>query len=375
MGLPFFEKALELQSRYARLANPRNPPPTHNAIQTNGTMVDDDWASFFARSKFLVGVSLDGPPDWHDRYRVDWSNRGTYDRVMRGIESLRRHDVVFNILTVVNQTNVQRPRELLHWLVDQGFGDLQFIPCVEVQPGYHSAADGPVTEASVTPDQYGRFLAELFDAWVEIGVDKVRIRWFDNLIQMLWGFRSEVCTLAATCGYVLLEHNGDCYPCDFFVQEDQFLGNVHTGSLSDMVGGEKFRDFSQAKAQLHPDCPECRWLPLCYGECPRYRITNTGTAENSLPYFCSSFKHFFGDNYTRLEQLAVQTGRAIGLAIPPDSMSAAERTRTTAVSIAAVQGQARKDGVGRNGSCPCGSGRKFKRCCAGTALSSGDSRG
>jgi len=160
-----------------------------------------------------------------------------------------------------------------------------------------------------------------------------------------------------------------------FVQEDQLLGSVHTESLSDMVGGDRFRDFSQAKAHLHPDCPEFCWLPLCYEECPRYRITNTGTVENSLPYFCSSLRQFFGDNYTKLEQLAVQTGRTIGLAIPPDSMSTAERTRTGAVSIAAVQGQARKDAVGTNGPCRCGSGRKFKRCCGVTALSSGDTLG
>ena len=363
MGLPFFQEVVKLQTRYARKINPASPPQVSNAIQTNATMLNDDWARFFKEADFLVGVSLDGPPETHNRFRMDWLNRGTFDRVMTGIEFLRRRDVPFNILTVVNPANVDRPRELLRWLADQGFVHLQFIPCVEVQPGYHSAAEGGVTEESITPDQWRRFLDEIFDEWLKIGIENIRLRWFDNLVQMLWGFPSEACVLAPSCGYVLLEHNGDCYPCDFFVEEDRWLGNIHDTSLLDMVRGERFRRFSQAKTKLHPDCRECPWLTLCYGECPRYRITNTGVAENSLPYFCSSYKEFFGKNYSRMEKVAASTARTLGLAVPGDSMSARERTRTRPVSIALVQQQARKDGVGRNDPCPCRSGRKFKRCC------------
>ncbi len=371
MGLPFFEKVVELEVRYAWKVSPVNPPPVSNAIQTNGTLLNDDWARFFSRSGFLVGVSLDGPREMHDRYRVDRNGRGAYDKVMTGIECLQRHNVPFNILTVVSQANVERPRELLHWLVEQGFTHLQFIPCMEVQPGCNCAAEGGITEESITPDQWGRFLIEVFESWLEIGVDRVRVRWLDNLAQMLWGFPSEACLLSPNCGYVLMEHNGDCYPCDFFVEEEWRLGNIHSTSLLEMLEGDRFRRFSQAKAHLHPDCVECPWLTLCYGECPRYRVTNVGKAENSLPYFCQSYKQFFSRSYSRLEQLAIGMARPMGLAVQGGSMPASQRTRTRAVSIAAVQNQARKTGVGRNDPCPCGSGKKYKRCCGATVLSTG----
>ena len=363
MGLPFFEEVVEVQARIARSASPINPPPVSNSIQTNGTLLNDDWARFFKKTDFLVGVSLDGPPKMHDRYRVDWQDRSSLDKVMGGIESLRTHEVPFNILTVVSQANVENPRELLLWLVEQGFSHIQFIPCVELQPGYHSAEDGEITEESITPDQYGRFLAGLFETWLEVGAEKVRIRGFDNLVQMLWGFPSELCQLARTCGYMVLEHNGDCYPCDFFVEEDRLLGNIGTTTLREMVESTTFKDFSSAKGKLHPDCLECPWLTLCNGECPRYRITNVGQAENSLPYFCSSYKTFFSHQYSRMEQEAVRLARPIGLAVPSGPMSPAERTGTTAVPIAAIRDQARRNNVGRNDPCPCGSGRKYKRCC------------
>ena len=363
MGLPFFETAVELQERYARMVRPESPPPVSSSIQTNGTLLNDDWASFFKRSNFLVGVSVDGPPEWHDRYREDWSGRDTFDRVMGGIDCLRSRKVPFNILTVVSRANVEEPRKLLRWLVDQGFVHLQFIPCVEVPSGYHSAAEGGVTDESVTPEQWGRFLNETFDEWLKIGVERVRIRWFDNLIQMLWGFASEVCQLAPTCGYIVLEHNGDCYPCDFFVEEDSHLGNIHETSLQEMIEGERFRRFSQVKARRHPDCEKCPWLTLCYGECPKYRITNVGQAENSLPYFCSSYKQFFGESYPQMERLARRTAASVGLAVPGGSLPAAERTRARPVPAAVAQGWARSPSVGRNDPCPCGSGNKFKRCC------------
>jgi len=342
-----------------------------NAIQTNAALLDDDWARFLKQSGFLVGVSLDGPADMHNRYRKDRNGGDTFNRVVEGIEHLRRHEVPFNILTVVSQSNVEQPRELLLWLAEHGFYDLQFIPCVEVQPGYRSVKEGSATEESVTPEQYGRFLIGLLGAWLEVGVERVRIRWFDNLVQMLWGFPNEMCELARTCGYVVLEHNGDCYPCDFFVEENWRLGNIHNEPLLSMLENEKHHRFSQAKARLHTGCVACPWLTLCHGECPRYRIINEGRAENGLPYLCPSLKEFFGHSYRRLEQVAVRTGRAMGLAVPDGHMPAGERTRTRAMPVADVRKQARKAGVGRNDSCPCGSGKKYKRCCGADTRSPG----
>ena len=363
MGLPFFEDVVRLQMKAVREAVPEAPPAVSNAIQTNATMLNDDWARFFKWHNFLVRVSLAGPPEWHDNYRVDWSGRPTHERVMAGIAHLRRHDVPFNVLTVINQSNVGRPLELLHWLLDQGFEHLQFIPCAEVAAGHASAAEGGITDESLTPEQYGKFLVELFDAWREVGIEKARIRWFDNLVQMLWGFSSEACQLARTCGYLLLEHNGDMYPCDFFVESEWLLGNIHDTSLADMVQGERFRSFAGAKPQLHDDCRECPWLTLCYGECPKYRVMNVGEAENSLPFFCDSFKQFFEERYSSIEEVAVGASRPLGLVVPGGAMPASQRSATTPLSLAAVREDAKVRGVGRNGPCPCGSGAKFKRCC------------
>lgn len=363
MGVSFYEQVVGLQRQYARKVSPGNAPLVQNAIQTNGTLLTDDWAKFLKKSRFLVGISIDGPPEIHNRFRVDWSDRPTHDRAMGGIEHLRRHDVPFNVLTVVSKSNVGQPRELLRWLIGQEFEFIQFIPIMEVPPGAHSAADGGVTDESLTPGEWGFFLNEIFDEWLKIGIEKVRLRWFDNLVQMLWGIPSEACTLARTCGYLLLEHNGDCYPCDFFVEKDWLLGNIQETPLEEMVKSERFGRFSKAKSSLHSDCRDCEWLTLCYGECPKYRIANVGTAENALPYFCPSFKQFFGDNYSRLEEVSVQAGRQMGVAVPFGAKSPTDRTHTEPVSIAVIQQRAKQQGMGRNDVCLCGSERKYKRCC------------
>jgi|TARA_B100001971_G_scaffold28911_1_gene23239 uncharacterized protein len=364
MGLPFFEAAVKLEKHVAKSVNGKATTLINNAIQTNATLLTDEWAQFFKRERFLVGVSIDGPPEWHDLYRVDPLNRPTHSKVMNGVEHLRRHNVPFNVLVVVNQSNVEKPGELLRWFIDHGFTDLQFIPCAELQPDSSSAGDGVVSAESITPDQYGQFLNILMDDWLEIGWEKVRIRWFDNLIQMLWGFPSEMCQLAPECGYIVLEHNGDCYPCDFSVDDDWFLGNINEMTLENIVKGEKYTRFTGLKSKLHSDCKQCPWKTLCYGECPSYRTINTGRPDNSLPYFCPSYKNFFGEKYKLLEDAAIEAAEYKGLVIPRDPKTAEERTRTKPRSIMEIRAIAKKENVGRNGLCPCGSGRKFKRCCA-----------
>jgi len=330
MGLPFFRAAIELEARVAREVNPNSVSHISNAIQTNGTLLDDDWARFLKESNFLVGVSIDGPPEMHDTFRVDRKGRPSHDDVMEGIEHLRRRAVDFNILTVVSSANVEHPGELLRWLVEQGFRELQFIPLVEPLPGHASVSEtGAFLPGSITQEQYGCFLERLFDAWVETGVDAVRIRWFDNLIQLLWGRPAETCEMARQCGmYMVLEHNGDCYPCDFFVEREWALGNVLETSLTKIVDSATFHRFRRMKARLHPDCRECPWLSLCHGECPRYRITNAGTAEGALPYFCPSFKQFFESRYGALEEIAVSLGRRMGLPVPGGRVPPSERTAT-----------------------------------------------
>ena len=369
MGLPFFQAAVEREAQVAQAVNGTRGTTISNAFQTNGTLLDEDWARFFKEWNFLVGVSLDGPPEWHDVYRQDALNRSSFQRVMNGIEHLRRHEVDFNVLSVVNHVNVQRPRELLHWLVNQGFANLQFIPCVEPRPGHPSVSAGGATDESITPAEYGQFLNELFGAWLELGVQNVRIRLFDNLLQMLWGLPSQICQLAPACGYVVLEHNGDCYPCDFFVETDWKLGNVHDNTLDTMLASETFRRFSQTKHHLNLACKSCKWRTLCYGECPKYRTINVGSADETLPYFCESYQAFYGHSYPRLERTAVAIGRDIGLAVPNGYLNPSQRTRSPAPRLALRQPAIVNSPtpVGRNDPCPCGSGKKYKRCCGESA--------
>ncbi|MDP6273558.1 MAG: anaerobic sulfatase maturase [Dehalococcoidia bacterium] len=332
MGLDFYRSAVELQGRVASENKLHPRLAMSNAIQTNATMIDDDWARFLSESNFLVGVSLDGPPELHDVHRVDWKGRPTHSRVMDGVEYLRARDVPFNVLVVVNSANVDHPREVLNWAHEQGLDNLQFIPCAEPVPADSSVAEtGEISPGSITPQQYGAFLRGLFDAWVDIGIRKVRIRWFDNLIQMLWGQPAEMCEMATSCGYVVLEHNGDCYPCDFFVETDWLLGNVHDTTLSEMIDSDKFREFSGQKSKLNARCQSCSWKTLCYGECPRYRITAAGSSDGTLPYFCPSFTEFFDRRFTKLERLAVNAGRQLGFPVPGGRLTASKRTATQLV--------------------------------------------
>lgn len=328
MGLPFFRAAVGLEAKVALETNAGRKCSIGNAIQTNAALLDEEWARFLKEWHFFVGVSLDGPREWHDRYRSDRSGRGSHARAMSGVAVLRRYQVEFNVLVVVSQANVHHPRELLDWLVKHGFTNLQLSPCAELSPGSPNATEAAVTAESIDPDEYALFLNGLFDAWLEAGIDRVRIRWFDNLVQMLWGRPSQVCQLAPECGYIVLEHNGDCYPCDFLVENDWRLGNIHDTDLGEMIRDEKLVGLSRSKGHLHPDCLGCSWQPLCHGECPRYRIINEGKASNALPYFCQAYKQFYQRNYRRLERVARQIGRRHGVLLPEGRLAPAVRAGT-----------------------------------------------
>jgi len=316
MGLPWFQEVVQAQLRAAgaqAVLAPNAPWRLSNALQTNGTLLDEAWAEFFHDYRFLIGLSLDGPAEWHDRYRLDRQGRGQHEKVLQALELLRRFRVEFNVLCVVSAANVHRPRELLRYYRKLGVEHLQFIPCVEPAGGHDSSAacPGAFSAYSITPEEYGRFLNELFDAWMEIGFRKVRIRYFDNLLQVLITGQPQLCQLAPSCGYIVLEHNGDCYPCDFFVERQWKLGNIHETTLEEMLNGERFQRFAALKPSLHPACQACRWKALCYGECPRYRIINTGAAEGQLPYFCEAYRQFFAYSHRRLERTAATVAREL----------------------------------------------------------------
>lgn len=279
-GLDFFGQAV----KYQRLL--RAPGQiVENSLQTNGVLIDKEWARFLSRHGFLVGVSLDGPAELHDHYRRDRGGDPSYGRVVKGIEHLRRYNVDFNVLVLLNDCNVQRPRELYRFLLDQGFRYLQFIPCVERSP-----ETGEIARYSVSPEQYGRFLCDVFDEWAGKGIPTVYVRDFEDILISYVTGETSSCIYSRDCGkYVVVEYNGDVYPCDFFVEPELLLGNIMEHPLEEIVENLKFAEFSAQKRRLAAKCEECPWLQYCSGGCPKHQV-QLGLDRN---YFCESYKMLF----------------------------------------------------------------------------------
>lgn len=303
MGIEFYEKAVALQKRYAQ------GRVVQNAFQTNGVLIDDRWAEFFARERFLIGLSLDGPQELHDLYRVDKGGKPTFDRVMAGLVRLKQHGVDFNTLTVLHRENARKPKEVYRFLKEVGSGYLQFIPLVERMPSSASVAQGlthapppqpagdekTVTEWSVTAEDYGNFLVTMFDEWVRSDVGKVYVQLFDVSLGIWMGHPSGLCLFSETCGTaVALEHNGDVFSCDHFVYPRYRLGNIMNESLGALVSSPAAIAFGQAKLNTLPRyCRECEVRFACHGECPKNRFITTPDGEPGLNYLCAAFKQFF----------------------------------------------------------------------------------
>ncbi|MFI5377737.1 MAG: anaerobic sulfatase maturase [Tepidisphaerales bacterium] len=425
LGVGFFRKVVELQAKYA------NGKRIHNAFQTNGTLLDDEWGEFLAANKFLIGLSIDGPREIHDCYRVDKKGQPTFDQVMRGRGFLAKHGVEFNALCVVNRANSQHPLETYNFLKSEVSEFMQFIPLVE-RSGDTSAAsaltggiprptstpnppvrapaaltspqfdlaeppvlqktehgvslpiigvggrdrspsgpspvhDGgfgeatppsnsPVTPWSVQPQAYGEFLCRIFDHWVRHDVGRVFVQLFDVQLGIWMGMPSSLCVFAETCGDAMaVEHNGDLYSCDHYVYPRYHLGNVLQGNLREMVDSPAQRKFGRDKRDLLPKfCQECDVRFACNGECPKHRFMRAPDGEFGLNYLCPAYKKFFHhvDPFmTRMGQL-LQNGHPAAAIMP---------------EIAAGESEGRQkrgwETAGRNDPCPCGSGKKFKKCC------------
>jgi uncharacterized protein len=309
IGLDFFEKAIAFQQKF------RKPGmKTVNAIQTNGTLLDDDWCAFFKEHNFLVGLSLDGPAHLHDRYRVDKGGQASFNRVMRGLSYLKEHKVDFNILTTVHAATVDHPLEVYRFLRDEvGTQFIQFIPIVErknktgFQEGYQ------VTKRSVTGKKYGQFLIEIFDEWVERDIGRIFVQLFDVALGVWYGQRAGLCIFAETCGLALaMEHNGDLYSCDHYVEPHYFLGNLKEGKLIDLVTAKKQVEFGETKRNSLPRyCCECKVRFICNGGCPKNRIRRTPDGEEGLNYLCEGYKSFFThiDKPMRLMIKLLEMGR------------------------------------------------------------------
>ncbi len=357
LGVGFFQQAIELQAKYA--AGKR----VENSLQTNGVLLDDAWCEFLAANGFLVGLSVDGPRELHDRYRVDKGGRPTFDRVMRGLDCLKKHGVEFNTLTVVQRDNSRHPVEVYHFLKEIGSRFMQFIPVVErvaEQPdagGLVLIAPGPVparvTEWSVEPRQFGLFLCRIFDEWVRGDVGSHYVQIFDVSLESWYGLGSSLCIFRETCGSAMaLEHNGDLYSCDHYVYPENKLGNIMDTPIGDLAASPQQLRFGVDKRDTLPRyCRECEFRFACNGECPKHRFTRTPDGEGGLNYLCPGYKLFFRhiDPYMRFMAEELRNER------PPanvmDWVRAREESRTGAGA------------PGRNGPCPCGSGRKYKKCC------------
>jgi len=291
MGLEFFRRAVALQQKYRK-------PGTRilNTIQTNATTLNEEWCRFFHEHEFLLGISLDGPRAMHDTYRVDKGGSPTFDRVMAGVALVKKHQVDFNILTTVNAANADHGLEVYRFLRDEvGTSFVQFIPIVERDNATGYQEGERVTKRSVTGRQYGSFLIAVFDEWVRRDVGRVFVQLFDVALGVWLGEPSALCIFAETCGRALaLEHNGDLFSCDHFVEPRHRLGNVAAAPLADLVNSPQQRQFGLNKRDTLPRyCRECEVRFICNGGCPKDRILTTPDGEPGLNYLCEGFKAFF----------------------------------------------------------------------------------
>ncbi|MDP2217673.1 MAG: anaerobic sulfatase maturase [Methanolobus sp.] len=295
MGIDFYRRAIKLQEKY------RRPGMTfENTMQTNGTLLNDEWCRFFKKNNFLIGISIDGPRELHDAYRVNREEQGTFDRVMHGLRLLKKHRVEYNILTTVNHVNADHPLEVYRFLRDEAKTTwIQFIPIVErinVDGSTLCQEGDRVSERSVRPDQLGNFLISIFDEWIYNDVGKMFVQTFEAAARNWMKLPSSgMCVFDETCGTGLaMEHNGDIYSCDHFVEPKYLLGNILEKELASLVSSERQHSFgSNKKDSLPMECLECDVYFACHGECPKNRFLKTSTGEAGLNYLCEGWKAFF----------------------------------------------------------------------------------
>ena len=342
MGVDFFRQAIEFEKEHGR-----DGQVVGNGLQTNGLLIDDEWCGLLRESKFLVGLSLDGPEHVHDHYRRTRGGQPTWQRVLDASKRMLDSGVEVNALVVLNDYSARFSHEIYDFLKECGLPYMQFIPCLEHEPEDLTQ----VAPFSVSPEQFGSFLCEVFDCWLDDfrdGEPTTFVRWFDSIFATYVGHRPPECTLFTECGnYVVVEHNGDVFSCDFFVEDQWRLGNVLDGNLLDMLNSPLQARFGRGKAALPSACQQCQWLAHCRGGCPKERWGHPSDAK--LSYFCDAYQMFFAHADSHLRRLAEtwldhQNQPSPIPEIPVDHAQPSAR-------------------VGRNDPCPCGSGEKYKRCC------------
>lgn len=355
-GLQFYKKALELQKKYA------NGKEVFNSLQTNGILLNDEWCSFFHQNQFLIGLSIDGPEDLHDAYRVTRQGRPTFTKVLNAIELLKKHKVEFNTLTVINNINVKHPERVYEFLKATGSSFLQFIPLVEreaqkvedgdlyyIDPNYTKKAN--VADWSVNASEYGQFLNRIFDIWVRRDIDKIYVQMFDTTLGAWCNQPAQLCIFSETCGHAFaLESNGDVYQCDHYVYPDYKLGNIHDIHLRELNRSDEAIQFGQdKKSTLPPACLKCEYRFACHGGCPKHRFINVPNSKFQHNYFCEGYKSFFKHSEPAMKKMKelIMSGRS-----PAELMD--QYNQANAVT---------NKNIGRNDPCICNSGKKYKKCC------------
>ena len=369
MGLDFFKQVIHYQQKHAKPGM-----SILNTLQTNGTLLDNDWCQFFKKHNFLIGISIDGPQEIHDAYRVNKGGAGSFNQVMRGWQLLVDHGVEFNVLCTVHAANQDHALDVYRFFRDELKTQfIQFIPIIErvtteslplanigwserdggKRPLY-TQAGSLVTKRSVNPPKYGEFLIAIFDEWVRRDVGQVYVQMFDVALGAWLGQPGSLCIFAPTCGTALaLEHNGDLFSCDHYVEPDYLLGNIQSDKILELVVSEKQRQFGTDKQTTLPEyCRQCEVRFACHGGCPKNRFISTPNGELGLNYLCAGYKAFFSHVNWPMKIMADLLQQRRAPAEIMTIMAAEDRKRLQQVFA----------NVGRNDLCPCGSAKKFKLC-------------
>ena len=346
MGLDFFKRVVELQQKYGQ-----SGMAVSNGLQTNGTMLDDEWCEHLAKYRFLVGISVDGPKEIHDLNRLTTSGTGSHQMVMNGIDALKRHGVEYNVLTLVTRANIKHPLKIYNYLKDMGVNYHQYIECIEFDE------NNELTGFSVTAEEWGEFLCTLFDEWYSKDRFSISVRLFDSVLTKLVDGYANACAFGTDCRqYLVVENNGNIYPCDFFVTPELKLGNIMENSWEDLLNSPVYEAFGVRKSMWNEKCSSCKYLKLCNGCCQKNRPTR-GEEPTRLSVLCKGWEMFYQHTMPRFKELANK--------IKKDRKIAEEQEKMRQAAMTAAQrkmsGSYAK--VGRNEPCPCGSGKKFKKCC------------
>ncbi len=368
MGLDFFQRAVELQKKYGQ-----SGVSVSNGLQTNGILINDEFARFLAKYNFLVGVSLDGPEYIHNHYRKYKGGGDTHADVLKAIKCLKRHNVEFNILVLVNKNNVDKAGEIYHFLCDNGLFFHQYIECVEFDK------NGKPLPYSVTSELWGKFLCDIYDEWKKSDTRKVSIRSFDSLLNYLVSGTRNVCKMGMDCRqYFVVEYNGDVFPCDFFVEKELKIGNVSQGNCfsegncvsetnwDEFRESKIYKDFGKMKTEWNKKCGECEYIAYCAGDCLKSRFYFKRDPEQ-ISWLCKGWEIFYEHALPGLRELAreIHNERTQSENMRPQAAMPAPLNEHTPQKEFIPQIDVRQKKIGRNDPCPCNSGKKYKNCCLG----------